>query len=311
MKKWQHDDLARDLARHLQNPRRLSWTDMQLGSSGSPRPDVYTLEKSYQRPDPTSYEVKVSRANFLSDTTSGKWQKYLKYSQCVIFAVPAGMIERKEIPAKCGLIVRHENGWRTMRRATRERCEMPRDALMKLIIDGASRVFAERIEPRPANAWAAVEAIRKKFGDRVAGVVHDVARAEERMSYASKAAAEVVAIAHESATKIRAKAHDDFHGLCEEVAEAFAIEDWRELEGVNLREEVRRRAKLLDANEELRRLRKIVEQLANQFETAVSPMMDSFPAAKVDVTGWNPVPSLSEWAERRNARRVKIQKRGI
>ena len=46
-----HDELAADLAAHLRGERTMVWTDMQLGSSGSVRPDVYTIAKSYVRPN--------------------------------------------------------------------------------------------------------------------------------------------------------------------------------------------------------------------------------------------------------------------
>ena len=86
---WQHNDLMHDLAEHLRsNSDRMVWTDMQLGPVGSPRPDVFTVNKSYTQPRPLSYEIKISRADFRSDVTSGKWQKYLDYSAGVIFAPP-------------------------------------------------------------------------------------------------------------------------------------------------------------------------------------------------------------------------------
>ena len=67
MSDWQHDQLAEDLAAHLKAPDRMVWLNMQLGPRGSPRPDVYTIYKSYVRPQPTAYEVKISREDFRSD----------------------------------------------------------------------------------------------------------------------------------------------------------------------------------------------------------------------------------------------------
>ena len=85
---WKHNALAKDLADHLLgNPRRLAWLDIQLGPVHSPRPDVYTLDKSYVQPCPTAYEVKVSVQDFRSDVTSGKWQTYLNYAEAVYFCV--------------------------------------------------------------------------------------------------------------------------------------------------------------------------------------------------------------------------------
>lgn len=42
-----HDELAADLAAKLRTDRRMVWTDIQLGPSGSPRPDVYAIFKSF------------------------------------------------------------------------------------------------------------------------------------------------------------------------------------------------------------------------------------------------------------------------
>lgn len=73
-----HDELARSLADSLRTDSVMTWTDLQMGPSHSARPDVYTLNKSYVSPCPTTYECKISRSDFLSDVTSGKWQAYLK-----------------------------------------------------------------------------------------------------------------------------------------------------------------------------------------------------------------------------------------
>ena len=71
-KKWGHDELAKDLAQHLAcSNDRMIWLDMQLGPSGSPRPDVFTAPKSYSGFKPIAYECKVSVSDFRSDITSG------------------------------------------------------------------------------------------------------------------------------------------------------------------------------------------------------------------------------------------------
>lgn len=45
-----HDELAQSLAAHLRGDARMIWCDLQLGPSGSPRPDVYTIDK-FVRPE--------------------------------------------------------------------------------------------------------------------------------------------------------------------------------------------------------------------------------------------------------------------
>ncbi|AIT81262.1 MmcB family DNA repair protein [Novosphingobium pentaromativorans] len=176
---WKHDELAADLAQYLRNDKRMVWTDMQLGPSGSPRPDVYTLERSYSKPLPTAYECKISRSDLRSDTTSGKWQKYLQFAGAVIFAVPEGLCTPADIPTGCGLIVRKDKVWRNIRKATRQPVTLPMDACMKLLIDGVHRSVERTIpKPREIKLWVEHEAVRKKFGAAVAKAARDLTAAQ-------------------------------------------------------------------------------------------------------------------------------------
>ena len=180
---WKHDDLAADLAAHLRSDQRMVWLDMQLGPSGSPRPDVFTLEKSYSKPRPTAYECKISRSDLRSDTTSGKWQSYLRSAGSVTFAVPDGLATAADIPAQCGLIVRKAATWRHVRKATVQPCALPMDACMKLLIDGVGRV-SHRVDPRPRSIslWQENEVVRKKFGAEVAACARDLVAAQQRLA---------------------------------------------------------------------------------------------------------------------------------
>lgn len=172
---WKHDDLAADLAQYLRSDKRLVWTDMQLGPSGSARPDVYTLERSYSKPQPTAYECKISRSDLRSDTTSGKWQKYLAFAGAVIFAVPEGLCTPADIPASCGLIVRKGQVWRPVRKATRSPVALPMDACMKLLLDGVGRTVGPSVpKPRTMELWTEHAAVRHKFGEAVARAARDL-----------------------------------------------------------------------------------------------------------------------------------------
>jgi hypothetical protein len=177
---WTHDGLMRDLAGYLRGPDTLVWEDMQLGPSGSPRPDVFTLRKSYSKPLPTAFECKVSRSDLRSDTTSGKWQSYLKFAGSVTFAVPDGLCTVADIPDGCGLIVRKAEVWRYARRPTVQHVTPPFSACMKLLIDGVNRV-SQPSEPRPRTAklWEEHAAVRKKFGAAVAKAARDLASAQK------------------------------------------------------------------------------------------------------------------------------------
>lgn len=179
MKKWGHDELQEDLAAHLRGSRdRVVWTNMQLGPSGSPRPDVYTIPKSFSRFTPLAYEIKISTSDFRRDITSGKWQSYLQFAAGVIFAVPAGLIKKEDVPPGCGLIVRHDEVWRTVKGPTLKATDnLPRDAWIKLMIDGLDR---QGHDPKPRNLdqWAVQNTIRKKHGDLIGNALRDLSTAE-------------------------------------------------------------------------------------------------------------------------------------
>ena len=179
---WTHNGLLDDLAAHLRQPERMVWCDMQLGPSGSPRPDVFTMQKSYSKPAPAAFEVKISRADLRSDTTSAKWQSYLKFAASVTFAVPDGLCTVSDIPDMCGLIVRKDQVWRYARRPTVQRVELPKDAFMKLLIDGVNRTHAARQpNPRQVDLWRGSETVRKRFGEAVEKAARNMVNFQSQM----------------------------------------------------------------------------------------------------------------------------------
>jgi len=178
--KWTHDGLAEDLAMHLRgNTDRMVWTDMQLGPAGSSRPDVYALPKSYSRFQPIAYECKVSMSDFRADVTKGKYTDYLKFAAGVVFACPAGLLKKEEIPAGAGLMVRGPDGWRSLKKPALSKCEsLPRDAWMKLLIDGSRRdIERQELQKdrscRSLNEYLALQKIRGEFGEVVAAAIRD------------------------------------------------------------------------------------------------------------------------------------------
>lgn len=190
--RWNHDALAHDLAEHLRaNTEIIAWEDMQMGPSGSPRPDVYTMRKSFVRFAPVAYECKVSVSDFRSDITKGKWQSYLKFAGAVVFAVPAGLIKKEDVPAGCGLIVRYDTGWRTVKGPTMQRLEtLSHEAWVKLMIDGIDREVKRNraIVPRELNKWQATQAIRKRHGDVIGSLLSNLSAAEGRIIMATEEA---------------------------------------------------------------------------------------------------------------------------
>lgn len=177
---WTHDNLMYDLAEHLgKNSDRIIWTDMQLGPSGSPRPDVYTIPKSYSNFKPIAYECKVTNADFRSDITKGKWQSYLKFASGVIFAVPAGLIAKEDIPKGCGLIIRGDNGWRVVKGPTLTpiKNNLPAEFWIKLVIDGVDR-SNQQMRQRHINHFKINAEVSKKYGSDLAKLLSNRERAE-------------------------------------------------------------------------------------------------------------------------------------
>ena len=170
---WTHDALAADLAAHLRRPDRMVWEDMQMGSMHSARPDVWTLQKSYSKPGPRAYEVKVRKADFRADITKGKWSKYLSFSETVTFATPHGLISLEELPPGTGLMIRSERGWSTRRKPTITplRDGLPQEVLLKLLIDGVERQRDRG--PKGADVWLHDKKARQLLGEDVARAMRD------------------------------------------------------------------------------------------------------------------------------------------
>lgn len=170
---WAHDQLAADLHAHLSGntQERMCWLDMQLGPSGSPRPDVYAINKSYSRFVATAYECKVSRSDFLADVTAGKWQSYYAFAGAVVFAVPDGLVKVTEIPDAAGLIVRKDAVWRYAKKPRVQALDnLPRSAWMKLLMDGVHRVAGVRRHEATAHVLRE-RALRKALGEEIARLV--------------------------------------------------------------------------------------------------------------------------------------------
>lgn len=179
---WTHDELSADLKAHLEGNRaaRLIWCDMQLGPSGSPRPDVYALPKSYSRFHPFAYEVKISRSDFQTDINAGKWQKYYAFASAVVFAVPDGLIKKTELPEGAGLIVRKEKVWRTVRAPRVNPLDnLPCEAWIKLVMDGVHRLAENRRDE--GEYFVRQKAMKKALGSEIARLHSDLDGAKLRI----------------------------------------------------------------------------------------------------------------------------------
>lgn len=187
VKKWGHNELQDDLAQHIRsNSDKMVWTDMPMGSVGNCRPDIFVIQKSFTKFRPIIYEVKISVNDFRSDITSGKWQKYLNYACGVIFAVPAGMIGKEDLPKGCGLIVRHDEIWRVAKAPTLQHLDsLPHELWLKLLMNGIERQ-TKLVQKDTFSRYAAETKIRKKFGENIGKLLGDLNTAERRLLLATE-----------------------------------------------------------------------------------------------------------------------------
>ncbi|KVP40864.1 hypothetical protein [Burkholderia ubonensis] len=279
---WNHDDLARDLAEHLRGASdRLVWTDMQLGPAGSPRPDVYSVPCSFTRFQPIAYECKISVADFRRDVTAGKWTSYLRFAAGVIFAAPAGLLKKEDIPAGCGLIVRGPDGWRSLKGPTLKNMEnLPRDAWVKLIIDGMARLANhahEQLRTGLCNEWTLEKKLRARLGNVVADAVRDQQHAERRLKTATDRLESLADEAERERRLIldRAKEHAErdaaqVDGARIELARALGLSEsagaWE------IASACKEAARRLSTDAEVKRLRHQLERIQNAIGTAVEPL---------------------------------------
>ncbi|KWH34185.1 hypothetical protein WL99_06210 [Burkholderia cepacia] len=279
---WAHDDLAKDLAAHLRGASdRLVWTDMQLGPAGSPRPDVYTVPCSFARFQPVAYECKISVADFRRDVTAGKWTSYLRFAAGVIFAAPAGLLKKEDIPAGCGLIVRGPDGWRSLKGPTLKNMEnLPRDAWIKLIIDGMARLADQNHEQLRAglcNEWTLEKKLRARLGDVVADAVRDQLHAERRLKTATERLENLAEEAENERRLIldRAKEHAQrdaaqVDGARLELARALGLP--ASAGAWEIASACKQAARRLSTDPEIRRLRQQLERIQAAIESAAEPL---------------------------------------
>ena len=274
MRDWKHDELLDDLADHLHgNPRRMLWKDMPAGPSGSVRPDIFCLMTSFTKPNPQVFEVKVSKSDFRSDVTSGKYLEYLRFAGSVAFAVPAKMITKADLPERCGLMCRSEKGWRTLRAPTFSPVTMPQEMLLKLLMRPSDNHVCQ---PRMACEWRAQDKIRKRYGKDVAKVLSDLNLARWKAERIEQQAAEKEKSAHDKARRIVEDARTEAEQLAQtlpkfmkeakEVLTEFGLVQRHERDEhlfMSFRRRVETLVASLDKNQEIDRLRRELRHISD------------------------------------------------
>ena len=127
------------MARTLNSDHWMAWVNMPLGSvmwHNVGIVDVLAIFRSYTNRAVRIYEVKVSRGDFLADVNMGKYLKYLEHCTQFYFATPAGLISKDEVPAGCGLMVKGDTTWKTVKAAPRRDYEFTPDLLLALLMKG-------------------------------------------------------------------------------------------------------------------------------------------------------------------------------
>ncbi len=108
--KLNHDHFAHQLALWINRTWGYpTWENMKFREC---RPDVLTVKPTFNLNQirTATFEVKVSRSDFLNDVRTGKWEAYKAFSSYVYFAVPEGLVSVDEVPDGCGLMVGTEEG---------------------------------------------------------------------------------------------------------------------------------------------------------------------------------------------------------
>lgn len=126
-----HHDLGGRLAEYLRKQGRITWENIEfrnwLMEKTHPiskvtidyahwqcvRPDVFSILPSLQmkNANPCVHEVKISRADFLSDLSKPeKRDAYAAMAEAVYYVAPEGMISPAEIPPGLGLLVERKEG---------------------------------------------------------------------------------------------------------------------------------------------------------------------------------------------------------
>lgn len=225
MKTWTHDELLNDLKNHIEksgiNGSRMVWSDIPMGPAGSQRPDLFSLEKSFTKPNPTVYEIKVSRSDFRQDVTAGKWFGYKQFASRVIFCVPKGLITKTEVPDGAGLMIRSENGWRNTKKAT-VFGNLPKfDHMLKLLLktDVAARITKRSLD---INYYRVSKEVSKKHGDEIGKIISNVGAAEYKIQEAEERAKKILSEARSVRDREEARAKDDRKRYMEEYEEILS-----------------------------------------------------------------------------------------
>jgi len=152
-----HDQLCHDLA----HTKETIFINIPLGSayqasySGTrlPRADVVRVRPSYTQWCVDIFEVKQSRADFLSDIRTEKWKAYLPYCNRFYFAIESGIASKDDIPEEVGLLIRGKKGWHTAKGAKARDIDIDISMLFALIFFRQRQPYNYNHRQEMSQAW--------------------------------------------------------------------------------------------------------------------------------------------------------------
>lgn len=127
-----HAEIVAGVARHLAATGRLVFTELAMrtvreGRWRVCRPDVFSVTRGLRADHlaPRVHEIKVRRADLLSELRADKTARYQELAGECYFVLIEGIAEPEEIPADYGVVVwRAEQGYTLARSAPRTPCRL-------------------------------------------------------------------------------------------------------------------------------------------------------------------------------------------
>lgn len=134
-----HNKILADLIMSKDKEDLLVVGDMEIQTQyGVSRPDVLTMKKTLnvKYMNPVAYEVKHSRADFLSDIKNeNKRKSYLEIADKLYYVCPKDLIKKEEMPEGCGLIYQMDDGrFKIVKSAKNNKVEINVQLMMKFLL---------------------------------------------------------------------------------------------------------------------------------------------------------------------------------
>ena len=168
----------RDLCFSLAEAKGTNFIEVPLGSvwlskDGLGVADVISIDYSYVKFIMNIFECKVTRSDFIQDLKSKKYEKYLPCCNRFYYACLAGITTADEMPPDVGLIVKGENGWKTVKAAKKRIIDIPQEALLSMLFFKGRVYNKRRIEL--SNSYYGVHTLHrsqlKGFGKKIQDMI--------------------------------------------------------------------------------------------------------------------------------------------